>query len=149
DHPEVTRNTTGDDVVANNNYMLLWILTDNGYPRQRTASSRSRSPDILPIDERCGHCRRDSVIASTKVESGRSDVEILAMFEKAFRPLRCTAEIEEAKHLLRFTVSSPDGAWPLEADELRLRMLREGRLLLDVITIARERLQARGYKLDP
>ena len=71
------------------------------------------------------------------------------MFEKAFRPLRCTAEIEEAKHLLRFTVSSPDGAWSLEADELPLRMLGEGRLLLDVITIARERLQARGYKLDP
>lgn len=74
---------------------------------------------------------------------------VLSTVKDAFRPLRCGAEIFDYQAKLRFRVFDESDRALVGYPKLVLDDLRSRTRLSIVIEAARQRLEARGYVLDP
>lgn len=79
----------------------------------------------------------------------RTDDEIRAIVEAAFRPLRCIAEVWDYDSKLRFKVFDDKDRGIVEVSDLVLRNLRDEAQLRDVLAGVRQRVVEKGYRVDP
>ena len=79
----------------------------------------------------------------------RTNEEIKAIVEAAFKPLRCVAEVWDYDYRLRFKVFDEKDRGVVEMPDLILRNLRDESQLRDVLTIVRELVREKGFHLDP
>lgn len=78
----------------------------------------------------------------------RTDEDIRAVVESAFKPLRCVAETWDYEHRLRFKVFDENEQGVIEVPDVALRSLREESQLRDVILQARRAITEKGIQLD-
>lgn len=79
----------------------------------------------------------------------RTNEQIKATVEGAFRPFRCVAEIWDYDYRLRFKVFDENDRGLIELPDVVLRNLRDETQLRNILAMARERLLEKGYRLDP
>lgn len=79
----------------------------------------------------------------------RTDDEVKAIVEAAFRPLRCIAEVWDYDYRLRFKVFDDKDRGIVEVSDLVLRNLRDEAQLRDVLAGVRQRVLEKGYRVDP
>gem|GEM_PF-2040712 len=82
------------------------------------------------------------------VTTMRTNEEIKAIVETAFKPLRCVAEVWDYDQKLRFRVFDEKDRGIVRLPSLVLRNLRDESQLRDVLSVVRERVQERGFHLD-
>lgn len=78
----------------------------------------------------------------------RTNDEIKAIVEAAFKPLRCVSEVWDYDYRLRFRVFNEQDRGIVEVPDLVLRNLRDESQLRDVLTAARQRVTEKGFCLD-
>ncbi len=78
-----------------------------------------------------------------------SDDEIRDAVVRAFRPLRCVAEIWDYDKKLRFLVFDTKDEGILRIPDLVLRALRDRSNLRSVLLSARAVLEEKGFQLEP
>ncbi|MGB5196444.1 MAG: DUF1652 domain-containing protein [Candidatus Deferrimicrobium sp.] len=79
----------------------------------------------------------------------RTDDEIKAIVEAAFRPLRCVAEVRDYSSKLRFKVFDDKDRGIVEVTDLVLRNLRDESQLRNVLVGVRQRVVEKGFRVDP
>lgn len=77
-----------------------------------------------------------------------TDDQIKERIENAFGPLRCVAEIWDYGHQIRFKVFDAKGNEILEMPELTLRNVRDEAQLRTVLSVARDRVENKGFVLN-
>jgi hypothetical protein len=88
------------------------------------------------------------MVSETMTDS-LQDEEIRAAAERAFRPLRCVAEIWDYDAKIRFKVFDANDRGILEAPSLVLRELRDKSNLRSVLSAARAAVEEKGFRLEP
>lgn len=78
-----------------------------------------------------------------------SNDEIRIAVEAAFRPLRCVAEVWDYEQKLRFRVFDSHDRGVLTVPSLVLRDLRDQSNLKSVLSVARETVEEKGFRLEP
>jgi len=79
----------------------------------------------------------------------RTNDEIKAIVDAAFKPLRCVAEVWDYDQKLRFKVFDERDRGIVEVPRLVLRNLQDDSQLRDVLTEARRWVIEKGFRLDP
>ncbi len=79
----------------------------------------------------------------------RTNDEIKAIVETAFKPLRCVAEIWDYDYRFRFKVFDEKASGIVKVPDLILDKLRDESQLRDVLAGVRERVTEKGFRLDP
>jgi hypothetical protein len=78
-----------------------------------------------------------------------SNEQVRVAVERAFKPLRCVAEIWDYDQKLRFKVFDVNDKGIIEMPRLVLRELRDRDNLASVLSSAREHVEEKGFQLEP
>lgn len=78
-----------------------------------------------------------------------TNTEIQTIVEGAFHPHRCVAEVWDYGQKLRFKVFAPDDKGVIEVPELVLSTVHEKSQLQATISLFRERVEEKGFGLQP
>ena len=71
------------------------------------------------------------------------------VIESAFAPLRCVAEPWDYEYRIRFRVFDADNELLISMDEVLRPVFEDSERLESLLKYARERVEAKGVKLDP
>lgn len=79
----------------------------------------------------------------------RRDQEIKTVIERAFRPLRCVAEIWDYDQKVRFKVFDANDRDVIEVPSLVLREPRDDSNLRSILSAARAAVEEKGFRPEP